>query len=281
MDVLAQQLAQYIEPLEDFALAGTLMDCFEYHRRRELRNAAAAFTERELSWFLHMMNELRGVSDRKEDFDLLFDPVMYMEDHSAWTDPPGLIIKLPALNTQVFKGAGSNSVFRSIAENEVSRLAILADSYIDKAIVGLANIAIAAYVDQDAMITDRRSAIRYLAINTSARLEDYWAANDSLWTKAGNRMVHLPDVVAEQKVEIIQDRAAGFNTAVNEEDLVCYSEREIKHFAFNPEAFLRSGKTRHLVLCRFCQGRIAQWIEFVRHTEERLMLEGGGKLPQA
>lgn len=69
MDVFTQQLAQYIEPLEDFALAGTLMDCFEYHRRREMRQAAATFTDKELSWFLHMMNELRGVADRKEDFD--------------------------------------------------------------------------------------------------------------------------------------------------------------------------------------------------------------------
>jgi|HubBroStandDraft_6_1064221.scaffolds.fasta_scaffold101781_3 hypothetical protein len=45
------------------------MDCFEYHRRREMRQAAATFTDKELSWFLHMMNELRGVADRKEDFD--------------------------------------------------------------------------------------------------------------------------------------------------------------------------------------------------------------------
>ena len=281
MDVLAQQLAQYIEPLEDFALAGTLMDCFEYHRRREMRKAAAAFTERELSWFLHMMNELRGVSDRKEDFDLLFDPVMYMEDHSAWTDPPGLIIKLPALNAQVFKGAGSNSVFRSIAENEVSRLAILADSYPDKAIVGLANIAIAAYVDQDAMITDRRSAIRYLAINTSARLEDYWAENDSLWTKAGNRTVHLPNVVAEQKSDILQCRASGLNSVVTQEDLVCYSQQEIKLFAFNPDRFLLSRKSMHMALCGLCQRQIARWIEYVRNAEERLISEGERKFTQA
>ncbi len=271
MDVFTQQLAEYIEPLEAFALPGTLMDCFEYHRRREMRKAAAAFSDRELSWLLHMMNELRGAVDRKGDFDLLFDPVMYMEGHSAWTDPPGLIIKLPALNTQVFKGAGSNSIFRSIAENEVSRLAILADSYPDRAIVGLANIAIAAYVDQDAMITDRRSATHYLAINTSARLEDYWAANDSLWTKAGNRTVHLPDVVAAQKSDILQSGASAFNTPVTQEDLVCYSEQEIKLFAFNPDRFLISGKSMHMALCGLCQRQIARWIEYVRNTEERLI----------
>lgn len=281
MDVFTQQLAQYIEPLEYFALAGTLMDCFEYHRRREMRKAAAAFTDKELSWFLHMMNELRGVGERKEDFDLLFDPVMYMEDHSAWTDPPGLTIRLPVLNTQVLERVGAHSVFRAIAENEVLRLAILADSYPDKAIVGLGNMAITAYVDQDAMITDRISAIRYLAINTSARLEDYWAADDSLWTKAGNRTVRLPDVVAEQKSAILQGRASVFNTRLTQEDLVCYSDQEIKHFAFNPDRFLLSRKFIHMALCGLCQRQIARWIEYVRNAEERLFSEGKPELPQA
>jgi hypothetical protein len=281
MDVFTQQLAEYIEPLEAFALPGTLMDCFEYHRRREMRKAAAAFSDRELSWFLHMMNEFRGPADRKEDFDLLFDPVMYMEDHSAWTDLPGLTIDLPSLNTQVFDRAGANSVFRAIAENEVLRLAVLADTYPDKAIVGLTNMAIAAYVDQDAMITDRISAIRYLAINTSARLEDHWVADDALWLKAGIRRVNLPDVVAEQKYDILQRRASVFNTPVTQEDLVCYSEQEIKFLAFNPDRFLLFGKSMHLALCGLCQRQIARWIEYVRNAEERQIYVGSPRFPQA
>jgi hypothetical protein len=281
MDIFTQQLAEYIEPLEAFALPGTLMDCFEYHRRREMRKAAAAFSDRELSWLLHMMNEFRGAADRKEDFDLLFDPVMYMEDHSAWTDLPGLTIDLPSLNTQVFDRVGANSVFRAIAENEVLRLAVLADTYPDKAIVGLTNMAIAAYVDQDAMIIDRISAIRYLAINTSARLEDYWVADDALWMKTGIRRVNLPDVVAEQKSDILQCRASVFNTPVTQEDLVCYSEQEIKLFAFNPDKFLLSRKSMHMALCWLCQRQIARWIEYVRNTEERLISDGERKRPQA
>ena len=281
MDVFTQQLAEYTEPLEAFALPGTLMDCFEYHRRREMRKAAAAFSDRELSWLLHMMNEFRGPADRKEDFDLLFDPVMYMEDHSAWTDLPGLTIDLPSLNTQVFDLVGANSVFRTIAENEVLRLVVLADTYPDKAIVGLTNMAIAAYVDQDALITDRISAIRYLAINTSARLEDYWVADDALWMKTGIRRVNLPDVVEEQKSDILQCRASVFNTPVTQEDLVCYSEQEVKLFAFNPDRFLLSGKSMHMALCGLCQRQIARWIEYVRNTEERLISDGERKLPQA
>ena len=83
MDALTQQLKQYNRSLEEFILPGTLMDCFEHHRQQEMRKAAIAFNENELSWFLHMMNELRGVADHKDDFDILFDPVMYMVNHPA------------------------------------------------------------------------------------------------------------------------------------------------------------------------------------------------------
>ncbi len=76
MDALTQQLERHKRSLEDFILPATLMDCFEHHRRREMRKAATAFNDNELSWFLQMMNELRGVADHKDDFDVLFDPVM-------------------------------------------------------------------------------------------------------------------------------------------------------------------------------------------------------------
>src|SRR5665213_1183095 len=281
MDALTQQLEQYNRSLDEFILPGTLMDCFEYHRRREMRKAATAFNDNELSWFLSMMNELRGVADRKEDFDLLFDPVMYMIDHSSWTAPPGVIIELPPLNTQVLECAGADSVFQSIAEKEIACLRTLAETYPDEAMIGLANVAAAAYADADTIISDRRSAIRYLAVNTSAKLEDYWVADDSLWTKTGNRTVHLSDVVAEQKEQMLRDQEAITQNTVTEEDLACYSEDQIKHFAFNPDKFLLSGKTRHMPLCGVCQERIARWIEYVRKTEERLLSESDGKLPQA
>ena len=279
MDALAQQLEQYNRSLEEFILPGTLMDCFEHHRRREMRKAAIAFNDNELSWFLHMMNELRGVADQKDDFDVLFDPVMYMVDHPAWGAPPGLIINLPALNTQVLDRAKADSVFRVIAEEEVARLRTLAETYPDEAVLGLAKIAAAAFVDGQADISDRRSAIRYLAVNTSAKLEDYWAADDTPWQEAGDRAGRLSDVVAEQKEQILKDKAAISPETVTEADLECYSEEQIKHFAFNPDRFLLSGKTRHLPLCGYCQERVAYWIEYVRRTEEQMLSEREGRVP--
>lgn len=280
MDVMAEQLEQYTHSLEEFILPGTLMDCFEHHRRREMRKAATAFNDNELSWFLHMMNELRGVADHKDDFDLLFDPVMYMVDHPAWGAPPGVRIEVPPLNTQVFDRAEAGSTFRIIAEDEVACLRTLAETYPDEAVIGLAKVAAAAFVDAQTAITDRRSAIRYLAINTSAKLEDYWAADDTPWRDAGNRIVWLSDVVAEQKEQILRDKAAITRGTVTEADLICYTEQQIKHFAFNPDKFLLSGKTRHMPLCGFCQEQIAHWIEYVRTTEQRLLSETDGRMSQ-
>lgn len=136
-------------------------------------------------------------------------------------------------------------------------------------------------LDTSTILSDRRSAIRYLAVNTSAKLEDYWVVDDSLWTKTGNRTVHLSDVVAEQKKQRLRDQEAITQNTVIEEDLACYSEDQIRHFTFNPDEFLLSGKTRHMPHCGFCQERIARWIEYVRKTEEHLLSERDGKLPQA
>ena len=277
MDVLTEEVEKYTRSLEGLILPGSLMDCFEYHRRREMTNAASSFNDNELSWFLHVMNELRGVDDRKEEFDLLFDPVMYMIDHPAWTAPPGLEIELPPLNTAVFAHASTGSRFRQIAEDEVARLRTLADTYPDDAVIGLARIAVAAHLDETPIV-DRRRAIRYLAMNTSAKLEDFWAGDDTLWLETGTRKVTLPDVVAELKEDLLQQRAAIAEEKVTEKDLVCYTEEEIKHFAFNPDKFLLSGKTRHMPLCGLCQEQIGRWIETVRKAEEKMLSERDGQV---
>jgi hypothetical protein len=277
VDVLTEEIEKCTRSLEGLILPGSLMDCFEYHRRQEMRKAASSFNDNELSWFLHMMNEFRGVDDRKEDFDLLFDPVMYMIDHPAWTLPPGLEIELPPLNTAVFAQASTGSMFRQIAEDEVARLRTLADTYPDDAVIGLARIAVAAHLD-DTPIVDRRMSIRYLAMNTSAKLEDLWAGDDTLWLETGTRKVTLPDVVAELKAELLQQRAAIAEEKVTEKDLVCYTEGEIKYFAFNPDKFLLSGKTRHMPLCGLCQEQIARWIETVRKAEEKMLSERDGQV---
>ncbi len=281
MDALEHQLGQYSQALEDLILPGTLIDCYEQHRRRLMRQASASFNDNELSWFLDMLNQLRGVADRQDDFDLLFDPIMYTENSYAWEAPPGLAIELPILNSQLEKLPHVAGEFRKIADEEITHFRTLADTYTDEAICGLALLAAAALVDCDPGITDRRSAIRYLALNASARLEDYWAADDTLWKAAGARIVKLPDLFLEQKESLRRGSLEATHGPLTEVDLTCYTEEEVKHFAFNPDKFLMSGKTKHMPVCGYCQERVANWVQFAKDAEERMMVQFGGKLPVA
>lgn len=260
MDALDHQITQYSQALEDLILPGTLIDCYEQHRRRLMRQASACFNDNELSWFLDMLNQLRGVADRQDDFDLLFDPMMYTENSYAWDAPPGLTIELPVLNSQLATAASVTEEFRKMADDEIAQFRTLAETYPDEAICGLALLAAAALVDCDPGITDRRSAIRYLALNASARLEDYWAEDDTLWKSAGPRLVKLPDLFLEQKESLRRGALESVHGPLTEVDLTCYTDEEVKHYAFNPDRFLMSGKTKHMPVCGYCQERVAKWV---------------------
>lgn len=281
MDALSLEVQKLSAGLDEFILPGTLMACFEAHRLREMRKAAERFTDNELTWFLQMMNELRGAEDRKEDFDLLFDPSMYMYHDAAWDLPPGRSIALPKLNTQVLATVSPHSDFAQLARNEADVLRTLALSYPDDAMIGLATVAAAAYADTTCGAMDREASIRYLAVNASAKLEDLWAENDSLWIEAGTRTVELTDVVKDMKAHILEGQKSFCEAQITEEDLTCYTDDQVKHFAFNPDRFLLSGKTKHMPLCGLCQERTAGWVKKVKDLEVQLRSERGGLLPQA
>ena len=138
MDALDHHITQYSQALEDLILPGTLIDCYEQHRRRLMRQASACFNDNELSWFFDMLNQLRGVADRQDDFDLLFDPMMYTENSYVWDAPPGLAIELPVLNSQLAAAPFVTEKFRKMAEDEIAQFRTLAETYPDEAICGLA-----------------------------------------------------------------------------------------------------------------------------------------------
>ncbi len=244
-----------------------------------MRQASASFNDNELSWFLDMLNQLRGVADRQDDFDLLFDPMMYTENSYAWDAPPGLAIDLPVLNSRLAALPFVTNEFRKIADEEIAHFRTLADTYPNEAICGLALLAAAALVDCEPGISDRRTAIRYLALNASARLEDYWAEDDTLWTSAGPRVVKLPDLFLEQKESLRRGSLEAIHGPLTEVDLTCYTDEEVKRYAFNPDKFLMSGKTKHMPVCGYCQERVAKWVNFAKDAEERMMAQFGGKLP--
>jgi len=279
MDTLDLEIDYYKNQLTELILPATLMDCFEMFRRSELRKAAQAFNEKELSWLLLTMNEFRGADDRKEGFDLLFDPLMYTVDHPAWSAAPGTSIELPILNSALYEMTGRGTNFRVIADSQIAVLSVLTDGYPDEAIIGLAEMGAAALADSGAKIANRKSAIIYLALNASTRLEDYWAEDNSLWRKAGSRLVTMPDVVAELKALMIRNGRG--DEAIVESDLTCYTEEEVRCFAFHASKFLLSRKSKHLALCGRCQERVQGWIDWAHGAEDRARRNGNDSMTQA
>jgi len=71
-----------------------------------------------------------------------------------------------------------------------------AESFADDEVLGLARIAQAALVDQNPTLHGRQDAIRYLALNASALLEDLWADDDSLWLRTQTRQIECEGMLA-------------------------------------------------------------------------------------
>ena len=87
--------------------------------------------------------------------------------------------------------ADRNSELVEIAEEEINEFRDHAETYADDEILGLAQIAAAALVDHGRIFRGREDAIRYLALNASAVLEDLWATDDTLWKNAPARQSSL------------------------------------------------------------------------------------------
>src|SRR5581483_5089118 len=129
----------------------------------------------------------------------VFDPGMYTANHPAWEAAPGTEIELPALTSDVAGSAVDDSEFAEIAREEIRDFRKLARSFADEEILGLAKIARSALADQGKPVAGREEAIHYLALNSSALLEDLWAEDDTLWVKAPSRRIHFEDMTAKRK----------------------------------------------------------------------------------
>jgi hypothetical protein len=179
------------------------MESFEAYREETVKVVAAGFNHAQLASFLDMLNRFRGPDDRRDSLLDVFDPGMYTCEHPAWDAAPGTRIELPALTSDVAKSADRYSEFAQIAWDEIREFRTLADTYADDEIRGLANIARAALADQKKVFQGREDAIRYLALNASARLEDLWAYDDTLWVNAGTRHIEFDDMVAKRKADLL------------------------------------------------------------------------------
>jgi hypothetical protein len=255
-----------IVQLNEFILPSSLMESFDVYREESVKSAARCFNDAQLSWFLDMLNRFRGPNDRKDSLVDIFDPGMYTCDHPAWEAAPGTRIEMPALTSEVARLADRNSEFAEIAAEEINEFRDHAETYADDEILGLAHIAASALVDQRKTFHGREEAIRYLALNASAVLEDLWATDDTLWRNASVRQIQFDDMVAKRKADLLKVESTHPN--FEESDFACYSEDEIRRFAFDIRSLFLTDHAKHLAICTRCQTRLESWTKMVEKFEQ-------------
>jgi len=266
-------IQEMIKELNRFQLPSSLMESFDTWRDAAARAVSQEFSPSQLSWFLDLLNRFRGPEDRKDSLLEVFDPGMYTADHPAWEAAPGTMIELPALTSDVAAIAGGDSEFEEIARGEIREFRELARSFADQEIVGLAKIARAALGDQLKLGGGREDAVRYLALNASALLEDLWAEDDTLWVKAPSRRIHFEDMVAKRKAELLA--AVSARPPFQETDFACYTDDEIRAFAFDVRKLFLTERAKHLAICSRCQQRLEYWSGLVEQFDRAAPLQEG------
>jgi hypothetical protein len=273
MERQATNIDQMILQLNEFILPGCLMESFDAYRQEAVKDAARPFNHAQLSWFLDMLNRFRGPDDRKDSLLDIFDPEMYTCDHPAWEAAPGTRTEMPALTSEVVKFVDKDSEFAEVAREEIDEFRDHADIYADEEIIGLAKIARAALVDQGRMFRGREDAIRYLALNGSAALEDLWVDDDTVWKNAPARHIEFTDMVAKRKADLVSD--ASFRSCFEEVDFACYSEDDIRRFAFDLRILFLSNRAKHLAICTRCQTRLECGTRLVEKFDQSMPLQNG------
>jgi hypothetical protein len=264
---------EMIKELNRLQLPSSLMESFDAWREEVAQTVCREFSPSQLSWFLELLNRFRSPEDRKDSIPEVFDPCMYTANHPAWEATPGTEIELPTLTSDVAGIAGGDSEFAEIAREEIRDFRKLARSFADEEIVGLAKIARAALADQGKLVAGREDAIHYLALNASSLLEDLWAEDDRLWAKTPSRRIHFEDMVARRKAELLA--AASARPPFEEKDFACYSEDEIRAFAFDVRKLFLTERAKHLAICSRCQRRLEHWSGLVENFDRATPMQEG------
>jgi hypothetical protein len=269
----ATDIQEMIKELNRFQLPSSLMESFDTWRGDAAGMACREFSPSQLNWFLDLVNRFRGPEDRKDSLVEVFDPGMYTANHPAWEVAPGTEIELPALTSDVAGITGRDSEFSEIAREEIRDFRELARSFADEEIVGLAKIARAALADQRKPVGGREDAVRYLALNASALLEDLWAQDDTLWVKAPSRLIHFEDMVTKRKAELLE--GSSTRPPIQEKDFACYTDDEIRAFAFDVRKLFMAERAKHLAICSRCQRRLEYWSGLVENFDRATPLQEG------
>jgi hypothetical protein len=257
--------------LNQYILPSTLMECFDAYREEKYKEAIKIVPESTLAWFLNMLNLYRGPEDRKESLLEVFDPSMYTENHPAWETPPGTIIELPAPTSEIVAIAEKESELVEAARDEIRQFRDHADSYDDEELMQLGEIAKAGIADQEKVFQTREEVLGYLALNSSAVIEELWVADASEWLEAPVRRVEFPDMVARRREQLLLGQLAP---ALKEQDFVCFTDDEVWKFACDMRSLFWHDRSRHLAICTGCQKRLEAWAKIISDFDKKAVTMG-------
>jgi hypothetical protein len=271
MEAQAAGIDHMIHQLNGLIVPSTLMESFDAYREESVKVSARKFSETRLSWYLEMLNGFRGAEDRKDSLLDIFDPSMFTFDHPAWVAAPGTQIEMPALTSDVAAFADQDSEFSAVANGEIVEFRIHAETYAEEEVLGLAQLAASSLADQGRTFPGREEAIRYLALNASTLLEDLWAADDALWKDAPTRRIQFDDMVQKRKADLL--KLQSIQPPFEEADFTCYSEDEVRKFAFDIRSLFLTNRTKHVAVCTRCQTRLESWTKLVERFDQSIPID--------
>jgi len=91
--------------------------------------------------------------------------------------------------------------------------------------------------------------------------------------KAPSRQIHFEDMVARRKTEL--SVAASTRPPFQEKDFACYTDDEIRTFAFDVRKLFLTERARHLAICSRCQQRLEYWTGLVENFDRAAPLREG------
>jgi hypothetical protein len=263
-------IQKMIQELNQYILPGTLMESFDAYREEAYRQALSSIPKTTVAWLLDMLNRFRGPEDRKESLLEVFDPCMFTVNHPAWESPPGTVIDLPALTSEVATNAKRDSEIAEIAREEVRQFREHADTYDDEELMQLGSIAIAGLADQGRTFQNREAVLRYLALNASTEMEELWATDDTDWLEASTRHIDFPDMVARWREQLLRGEGPA---TLREHDFACYSDDEVRTFALDMWSLFLHDRARHVAICSRCRTRLGSWTKLLRDFDKNTILQ--------
>ena len=192
MEAPETNIRSMIQQLNQYILPSTLMESFDAYREEAYKESIRSIAPSTLVWFLDMLNRYRGPEDRNESLLDVFDPSMFTVNHPAWETPPGTVIDLPALTSDIATRAEKGVEIAEIARSAIREFREHANTFDDRELMELGSIAIAGLADSGRTFRDREDVIQYLALNASAEMEDLWAMDDTAWTNSPVRRIEFP-----------------------------------------------------------------------------------------